>query len=113
MVETAVRPQRGSGVERVRSSPACEAAARLFDEELASRQVPGLQVQLGVDLGLTLGDQTVAHVVTEAALPVCHVDEPHELLPPPGPTDGAQARVHEESAGEIDLGGDPDALAVE
>src|SRR2546428_821321 len=107
------RRQSSAGGHRRLSVPAREAPARLLDEELARRQIPGLQILLGIDLGLALGDEAVARVVAESPLPVGRVDEPHELRPAPGPADGAQARVHEESAGEIALGGDRDALAVE
>src|SRR6185436_5964117 len=68
LVKAAVGGEGAAAVDRGRPGEIGEASARLLDEDLARRQVPGLEIGLEVDLRLALGDHRVAEVVTEAAL---------------------------------------------
>src|SRR5262245_25695442 len=112
-MEAAVRRQRRARVDRRISVPVGEAAAGLLDQELARRQVPRLQIELGVDLGLALGDQAVARVVPEAALTLGGVDQPHELVPAPGLANRPEPGVQEKRVRQAPLPGYANTLAVQ
>ena len=107
-----VRRERGTRVDRGPPPEVGEPSARLLDDDLRSGEVPGLEVELRVDLGLACRDEPVAQVVAEAPLALRRVDEPGEAVPVATLPDDAQPRVHEEAPAELAHVRDPEALAV-
>src|SRR5207247_9304699 len=90
-----------------------ESRTACFDEERAGRHSPGLQIDLGVDLGLALGHEAVADVVAEAALAIGGVDQTDEAVPVTRPPQQAEARVDQMGLTDPGHVGDANALAVE
>src|SRR5436305_628596 len=95
VVQTSVRCERVAGVDRRHAFEVGEPASRLLDDDLARRQVPRLEIDFHVDLGLPLGDERITQVVAEAALTLRRVDEPHEAVPDTGFAVQAQSRVQQ------------------
>src|SRR5262249_17123270 len=89
LVASAGRRKRGAGVDRGPAVEVREPATGLLDEQHAGCQVPGLEVDLDIDLGFALGYETVADVVTEAALAVGRLDETDEAVPVARPPEEA------------------------
>src|SRR2546425_12936775 len=108
-VEPPGRRERGARVDRGPPLEVGEPSARLLDADLRGCEVPGLEVELRIDLGLALGDEPVAEGVTEAPLAARRVDEPHEAVPVAALADDTQPRVHEGALVELAHVRDPDA----
>ena len=81
VVQAAVRREHAAVVDGRAPAEVGEAPARLLHEDLHRGDVPWLEVDLDVELGLAAGDDVVAVVVAEAARARRAVDEPHEADP--------------------------------
>src|SRR5712691_8203302 len=109
----AVADECGAGVDGGSSVEVREPPTSLFDQDLARRQVPWLQVELGVDLRLAGGDERVAEIVAEAALAQRAVDQSCEAVPPARLADDAEPRMQERRLLERARRRHTDALAIQ
>src|SRR6266508_4435683 len=112
-MEPPVGREHGTVVDRGPAGEVGEAPARLLDEDLHRRHIPGLEVHLDVDLGLARGHEPVAVVVTEPARPVAGIEEPDEPVPVTGLAQQAQPRVEHRGAYHGVAIGDAEPLAVQ
>src|SRR5262249_15834260 len=104
---------RRAFVDRRSSRYAGQPPARFFEEDLHRREVPGLEIDLDVDLGLALRDETVAVVVTEATRRGARIHQPDEAVPVSGLAEDAEAGGGDggRAQGGRVGGGDPLAVA--
>src|SRR5262250_384272 len=112
IVQESVCGKNGARVDVGLALEVRETAARLLHEDLHGGGVPGLEIALGVDLALARGDQAVAVVVAEAALPRGRVDQAHEAIPVADVLEEIEARMQQHGVFHGRAGGDVDALAV-
>src|SRR6266478_3832300 len=112
VMEQAVGREHRAGVDVGLAGEVGELAARLLDENLHGRDVPGLEIGLGVDLRLALRHHAVAEVVAEATLPRGRVHEALEPRPESGGAQDVQARVDQERVLHHGARRHVDALAV-
>src|SRR5439155_23156283 len=68
VVQPPVRRERGTRVDRGPPPEVGEPSARLLDDDLRSGEVPGLGVELRLDLAFACGAEPVAKVVADAPL---------------------------------------------
>src|SRR2546426_4122148 len=113
VMQSTIRRQRRAGIDRAPPVEVRESPAGLLDEEHAGREIPGLEVDLDVELCLAFSHQTVAGVVAEAALAIGGVDQTDEAVPAARAAQEAEPGVDQVCLAEIADVRHANALAVE
>src|SRR5262244_2636414 len=111
-MEVSVARQHAPVVDRGPAGEIGQPAPSFLDENLDGSDVPGLEVDLHVDLRLALRDQAVAIVVSESSRAARRVHEPHEPVPGALLSQDSESRMQHGGGFYVAAIGHMDRLAV-